>query len=157
MVTLVWMPRLRRTVDNGQNRPRVIPAKSAQAARALRDQATRQAKRARLQLLLALPLVVAVMLAYKYRVELFGLDEPIRIVAAFVLAALGWWVAREVGRLIAPTVSKRVDVSNAGTMGFLIRLVLLGLTLLIAQRAGGLGTLGRDHPRAVVAVVNCPS
>ncbi len=130
-----------------------MPARGAQAARALREQATRQARRARLQLLLALPLVVAVILAYKYRVELFGLDEPIRIVAAFVLAALGWWVAREVGRLIAPTVSKRVDVSNAGTMGFLIRLVLLGLTLLIALRIAGLEARSLALGGAFTAVI----
>src|SRR3954447_4304891 len=118
------MPRFRRREQDGQARPRVIPAKRAAAARQLREQAARRAKRARIQLLLATPLVVAVFLAYKYRVELFGVDEPIRIVAAFVLAALGWWVARAIGNLIAPTFAKRVDVSNAGTLGFLIRLVL---------------------------------
>jgi small conductance mechanosensitive channel len=137
------MPRFRRTDDDGNQRSRVIPQRSAQAARVLRDQARQRARRARIQLLLATPIVVAVLLAYKYRVELFGLDEPIRIIAAFVLAALGWWVAREVGRMIAPTVSKRVDVSNAGTLGFLIRLVLLGVTLLVSLRLAGL------EPRAL--------
>src|SRR5215216_1460915 len=114
------MPRFRRTAEHGHHRPKVIHERSAAAARQLRDQATRRAKRARIQLLLATPIVVATILAYRYRVELFGLDEPIRIIAAFVLAALGWWVARDVGRLIAPTFARRVDVSNAGTLGFLI-------------------------------------
>jgi small-conductance mechanosensitive channel len=137
------MSRFRRTDEDGNPRARVIPQKSAHAARVLRDQARERARKARLQLLLATPLVVAVILAYQNRVELFGVDEPVRIIAAFVLAALGWWVAREVGKMIAPTVSKRVDVSNAGTLGFLIRLVLLGLTLLIALRFAGL------EPRAL--------
>ena len=132
------MPRFRRNSDNGHQRPRVIPAKSAQAARVIREQAAERARRARNQLLLAVPLVVAVLAAYRYRVELFGVDEPIRIIAAFVLAALGWWVARDVGRMVAPSVSRRVDISSAGTLGFLIRLVLLGIALLVALRIAGL-------------------
>ena len=147
------MPRFRRTAENGRYRPRVIPEKRAAAARQLREQATRRAKVARIQLLLATPVVVAVFLAYKYRVELFGLDEPIRIVAAFVLAALGWWVARAVGQLIAPSVSKRIDVSNAGTLGFLIRLVLLGVTLLVALRIAGLEARSLAVGGAFTAVI----
>src|SRR5215217_6562083 len=132
------MPRFRRREQDGQTRPRAIPGRGAAAARQLREQAARRAKRARIQLLLTTPIVVAVFLAYRYRVELFGLDEPIRIIAAFVLAALGWWVARAVGNLIAPKVNKRIEVGNAGTLGFLVRLVLLGVTLLVALRIAGL-------------------
>src|SRR5215218_798470 len=128
------MPRFRRNGAEG-NRARVV---SAHAARVLREQAAERARRARNQLLLAVPLVIAVLGAYRYRVELFGLDEPIRILAAFVLAALGWWVARDAGRLIAPSVARRVDISSAGTLGFLVRLVLLGVTLLVALRIAGL-------------------
>jgi small conductance mechanosensitive channel len=123
---------------NGKYRPRVIPAKGAQAARELRAQATERARQARNQLLVVVPLVLAVLAAYRWRVELFGLDEPVRILAAFVLAGLGWWVARDVGRLIAPSFFRRVDVANAGTLGFLVRLVLLGITLLVALRVAGL-------------------
>src|SRR5829696_5304652 len=83
-------------------------------------------------------LVLAVLAAYRYRVDLFGVDEPVRILAAFVLAALGWWIARDVGRLVAPTFSRRVDISSAGTLGFLVRLVLLGIALLVALRIAGL-------------------
>src|SRR3954447_15725256 len=147
------MPRFRRREQDGQARPRVIPAKRAAAARQLREQAAQRAKRARIQLLLTTPLVVAVFLAYRYRVELFGLDEPIRIIAAFVLAALGWWVARAVGNLIAPKVNKRIEISNAGTLGFLVRLVLLGLTLLIALRIAGLDARSLALGGAFTAVI----
>jgi small conductance mechanosensitive channel len=124
--------------DNGDGtRARVITGKSAHAARVLRDQARQQARRARRQLFLVVPLVIAVLAAYRYRVELFGVDEPVRILAAFVMVGLGWWIARDVGRLVAPTFSKRVDVANAGTLGFLIRLVLLGITLLVSLRIAG--------------------
>src|SRR3954462_13801609 len=147
------MPRFRRREQDGQARPRVIPAKRAAAARQLREQAAQRAKRARIQLLLTTPLVVAVFLAYRYRVELFGLDEPIRIIAAFVLAALGWWVARAVGNLIAPKVNKRIEVGNAGTLGFLVRLVLLSLTLLIALRIAGLEARSLAVGGAFTAVI----
>src|SRR5215217_4848889 len=147
------MPRFRRREQDGQTRPRAIPGRGAAAARQLREQAARRAKRARIQLLLTTPIVVAVFLAYRYRVELFGLDEPIRIIAAFVLAALGWWVARAVGNLIAPKVNKRIEVGNAGTLGFLVRLVLLGLTLLIALRIAGLEARSLAVGGAFTAVI----
>src|SRR3954451_12425673 len=148
------MPRFRRSTDeNGNHRPRVISEKSAQAARDLRAQAADRARRARNQLILVVPLVVAVLAAYRYRVELFGVDEPIRIIAAFVLTGLGWWIARDVGRLIAPSFAKRVDVSNAGTLGFLVRLVLLGITLLIALRVAGVDARSLAVGGAFTAVI----
>ena len=129
------MPRFRRA-SNG--RQRVIRQQSAHAARIIREQAAERARHARNQLLAVIPLVLVVLAAYHWRVELFGVDEPVRILAAFVLAALGWWIARDVGRMVAPTFSRRVDISSAGTLGFLIRLVLMGVALLVALRIAGL-------------------
>lgn len=134
-VNLEGMPRFRRQTNG---RPRVIRQQSANAARVIREQAIEGARRARNQLLLVIPLVLAVLAAYRFRVELFGVDEPVRIIAAFALAALGWWVARDVGRMVAPSFSRRVDISSAGTLGFLIRLMLLGIALLVALRIAGL-------------------
>jgi small-conductance mechanosensitive channel len=122
---------------NGDGGARVIGQRSANAARQLRHHAREQAKRARRQLVLFVPLTIAVFLAYRYRIQLFGVDTPVRILAAFAMVALGWWIARDVGRMIAPTFSKRLDVSNAGTLGFLIRLVVLALTLVISLRVAG--------------------
>ena len=45
----------------------------------VRTQAVARAKRARAQVVLLLPLIAAVVLAYVYRDRLFGLDVPIRI------------------------------------------------------------------------------
>jgi small-conductance mechanosensitive channel len=132
---------------------RVMTQKRAHAARQLRDQARARAKRAQRQLLLAVPLVAAVLAAYRYRVELFGVDEPVRIIAAFVLVALGWWIAREVGRAVAPTFAHRVDVSNAGTLGFLIRLVFLGATMLVALRIAGVDARSLAVGGAFTAVI----
>jgi small conductance mechanosensitive channel len=149
------MPLLRRKdKDNPKhNSPSVMYGRGAAAARQLKEQATESAHRAKRQLLLVVPLVIAVLLAYRYRVDLFGVDEPIRIVAAFTLAALGWWVARDVGRAIAPTFSRRLDVSNAGTVGFLLRLVLVVITLLVCLRIAGVQAQSLALGGAFTAVI----
>jgi small conductance mechanosensitive channel len=135
---------------SNHDRPRVI---NTGAARALREQAASRARRARRQLILVAPLTAAVLYAYAHRVQLFGLDEPIRIVAALVLAALGWWAARDVGRSIGPVMTSRLDVSTAGTVGFLIRLVMLGMTMLIALRIAGLEARSLAVGGAFTAVI----
>jgi len=59
-------------------------------ARHVRQQALESAKRARAQVALLVPLIVAVVLAYAYRDEAFGLDLPIRIGCVIALVILGW-------------------------------------------------------------------
>jgi small conductance mechanosensitive channel len=106
--------------------------------RDLRQTMLGRAKRARVQALVLLPFVVAVILAYTYRVQLFGIDTPIRIIAAIALLALGWAFARDLGRAVAPILFKRMDPGTAGTVGFLIRLFALGVSILVALRFAGL-------------------
>jgi small-conductance mechanosensitive channel len=107
---------------------------SATAAAKVRENASR----ARKQVLLVTPLVVGVLLVYRYRMSLFGVDAPVRLVCALALIALGWWFARDVGRAMSPTLFKRLDPATAGTVSFLIRLMVLGLALLVALRTAGL-------------------
>ena len=96
------------------------------------------ASKARKQVLLLVPLLIVVWLVYHYRIELFGLDAPIRLACAIALIALGWWFARDVGRALSPALFKRLDPATAGTVSFLIRLLLLGIALLGALRIAGL-------------------
>ena len=147
------MARFRRNSDNDTNGRARVGERSAHAARVLRDQAVERARHAQRELLVVIPLVLAVLAAYRWRVELFGVDEPVRLVAAFALVGLGWWVARDVGRAIAPTFARRLDVSNAGTLGFLVRLVLLGATLLVALRIAGLDARSLAVGGAFTAVI----
>jgi small-conductance mechanosensitive channel len=109
---------------------------SAAAGRQLRQSASR----ARRQVLLMVPLVVGVLLLYRYRTDVFGpeLDTPVRIVCAVALVALGWWVARDIGRAASPALFRRLEASTAGTISFLIRLFFLGLALIVALRTAGL-------------------
>src|SRR5213082_1445385 len=84
----------------------------------------RTLRRAQREAAVLLPLLIAVIVAYSHRKELFGvrpgssLDPWIRIFTVFALIALGWTVARDVGRAGAPTFFRRMDPGTAGTVGF---------------------------------------
>lgn len=121
--------------------------------RDLRQSMLARAKRARVQALVLLPFVVAVVLAYTYRVQLFGIDTPIRIIAAVSLLALGWAFARDLGRASAPALFKRMDPGTAGTVGFLVRLFALGIAVLVALRFSGLEPQTLAVGGAITAVI----
>ena len=78
---------------------------SAARARALTVQAAQKAARARIELAIVIPLIALVLLANEYRQEVFGLDLPVRIFTATALLILGWRLARDVGRSLAPRCS----------------------------------------------------
>ena len=46
--------------------------------------------------------------------------------------ALGWAIARAIGRAAGPTLFRRMDPGTAGTVGFVIRLLTVAITILIA-------------------------
>src|SRR4051794_25200026 len=117
-----------RRKSEGRSRPvEAVTHLSAAAGQKLRENAAK----ARREVLILTPLVVAVILAYRYREAIFGADEPVRVACAIALVWLGWWVARDIGRAISPALFKRLDPATAGTVSFLIRLFLLGLALLV--------------------------
>jgi small conductance mechanosensitive channel len=124
------MPRLKRA------RGPIVPP--AARARALTIQAAHRAARARLELAIVVPLIAAVLLANAYREEIFGLDMPVRAVTAVALLILGWRLARDVGRTLAPGLFRRMDPATAGTVGFLIRLAFLIAAMLVALNPAGL-------------------
>jgi small conductance mechanosensitive channel len=105
-----------------------------------RQLSRRAVKRARIQAGVFVPLLAGVLVAYSYREELFGsaYDRPVRIVTAVALCVLGWQIARDVGRALGPTLFRRLDPGTAGTVGFLIRLVFVGIAVLVALRVAGL-------------------
>jgi small conductance mechanosensitive channel len=106
--------------------------------RKLRERAARQARAARRQVLLLLPLIAAVVLAYTYRAELFGLETPIRFASALAFVILGWAFARSVGRAAGPFLYKRLAPPTAGIVDFLIRLSALGTVVVVALYGVGL-------------------
>jgi small conductance mechanosensitive channel len=103
-----------------------------------RQISAKAARKARRQAAVLLPLLAGVLIAYRYRTDLFGLDMPIRIVTVIALLILGWTFARDVGRAAGPALFRRLDPATAGTVGFLIRLATIGITLLVALNIAGL-------------------
>jgi hypothetical protein len=138
------MPRLR---------SRAPIAQPAARARALTVQAAHRAARARIELAIVIPLIVALLLANEYRQEIFGLDTPVRVFTAIALLILGWRLARDVGRTLAPQLFKRMDPATAGTVGFLIRLGFLVAAMLVALRIAGLEPRTLAVSGAIVAVI----
>jgi small-conductance mechanosensitive channel len=120
-----------------------------------RQLSRRAVKRARIQSLVLLPLLVAVLVVYGYREKIFGAayDTPVRIVTFLVLISLGWQFARDIGRALGPTLFRRLDPGTAGTVGFLLRLVTMLAAVLIALRIAGLGPRTLALGGAFTAVV----
>jgi small conductance mechanosensitive channel len=108
----------------------------------------RVVRRARWEALLLLPLFVGVVVLYEHHRTLLGLDRhgkgelawletPIDLVAVVVLLILGWAIARDIGRAIGPSLFRRLDPPMAGTVGFVIRLVTVGVAFVVALRVAG--------------------
>jgi small conductance mechanosensitive channel len=125
----------------------------ARVARQVREHAAARARRARTHVALLLPLITAVVLAYSHRAELFGADLPVRIGCVIALVILGWSFAMNLGRAVGPTLLKRLDPGTAGTVGFLIRLLTLLLSVIIALRLAGLRPETLAVGGAITAVI----
>lgn len=113
-----------------------------------------EVRRARRELIVIVPLIVAVLVLFDMRDRLFAGNIIVaRVVAVIVLAVLGWLLARAVGRVLRPTLFRRLDPGTAGTVGFLIRLGTIGLAVLVALRVAGLRPETLAVGGAVTAVV----
>src|SRR3954469_3881528 len=96
-------------------------------------------KRARIETILFVPFMIGILLAYSHRRDLFpGFGTQVQVLTVIGLLAVGWGLARSVGRLLGPALFRRMDPGTAGTVGFLIRLTTMIVTLLIALRIAGL-------------------
>jgi small-conductance mechanosensitive channel len=111
-----------------------VSSLSAAAGRQLRE----NAHKARREAAVMIPLAVGVLLLYHYRESLFGVDVPIRVICAIAFVALGWWLARDIGRAASPALFHRLEPSTAGTVSFLIRLFFIFIAVLVALRIAGL-------------------
>ena len=115
------------------------------------DVTQRTARKARRQAAVVLPLLAGVLSVYALRQTIFGIkadsawQTPVRAVTVIALLALGWALARDIGRAAAPVFFRRMDPSTAGTVGFLIRLVTMALALLASL------WIAHVQPGAIVA------
>jgi len=128
----------------------------------LRQISPKVVKRARLEALVLLPVFVGVVLLYNNRAELFGtyvrahrdsstghmvaayyelekaIETPLTILTVIILVILGWTIARDIGRGLGPALFRRLDPATAGTVGFLIRLATIVLSLVVALQVAGI-------------------
>jgi small conductance mechanosensitive channel len=95
-------------------------------------------RRARIQVLVFAPLLAGVLFVYSHRRGLLGTDAPVRAATVIALLMLGWAIARDVGRLMGPTLFRRMDPATAGTVGFLVRLAGIVTVTMVALRIAGL-------------------
>jgi small conductance mechanosensitive channel len=113
----------------------------------------RAIRKARRQALIFLPLLIGVLVIYYNRNRLLGIkcvphglgtrcthspwETPLQIGTVIALLILGWSFARDVGTAAAPTIFRRMDPATAGTVGFLIRLITIVTTIVIAFSIAG--------------------
>jgi small conductance mechanosensitive channel len=134
---------------------RINPVRlDAGQARQLSQQAVARARRARLEILLLIPVVAAVLYALDRRQELFGLDQEVRIAAAVMLVVLAWSIARRIGQVLRPRLGSQFDRGTAGVVDWVVRLGSLALTILVALRIAGvdLGALALGASFTAVVV-----
>ena len=105
-----------------------------------RQLSVRAVKSARIKDIVMVPVLIGILVVYGNRDRLFGsaYETPVQIATTVVLIVLGWQIARDVGRALGPTLFRRLDPGTAGTVGFLIRLVFVGLAIIVALRVAGL-------------------
>lgn len=118
----------------------------------LRQISPRVVKRARLEALVLVPIFIGVVLIYDNRAKLFGtydhhkheyvlekaIETPLTIITVIILVILGWTIARDIGRGMGPALFRRLDPATAGTVGFLIRLGTIALSLIVALTVAGI-------------------
>jgi small conductance mechanosensitive channel len=113
---------------------------------------------ARRRLAVLVPLFIAVVVLYSNRQSWFDIKNqswttPIKVVTVLALLAIGWAIARDIGRVAGPTFFRRMDPGTAGTVGFLVRLVTVGITLLVALEIAGVSAASLVATSAFTAVI----
>jgi small conductance mechanosensitive channel len=123
------------------------------------DVSQRAVRRARREVVVLLPLLIGVLVVYSHREGIFGIGPHspwntwIRLATVVALLALGWTIARDIGRAAGPTFFRRMDPATAGTVGFLIRLVTIGIVLIVALRVASVDPSTLVAGTAFTAVV----
>src|SRR4051794_4530573 len=100
----------------------------------------RAVSRARIRSLALLALLAGAVALYVLRRRLLGpgWDRPVRLGTAVALLAVGWTLARDLQRSVAPVMYGRLERHTAGTVDFIVRLVTMLVIVVAALRIAGL-------------------
>ena len=132
--------------------PRRGWARAHPAALALGRRLSRRAvKRARIKSVVLLPLLAAVLAVYHFGV--FGDSDAVRWSIAVVVVVLGWELGREIERALAPPLFDRLEPGTAGTMDFVLRLLTIVVSVVVALRIAGITPRTLALGGAVTAVI----
>src|SRR5947209_1033525 len=82
-----------------------------------------------------------------------GVVTGVRLATVLALLALGWAIARDIGRIAGPTFFRRMDPGTAGTVGFLVRLVTVGIVVLVVLGVAGVSAASIVAGSAFTAVI----
>jgi small conductance mechanosensitive channel len=112
------------------------------------DADERESERAGRQLVILIPLLVAVIVAFNYLHAggawtpikhgwTHNLETPITILTVVAVMAIGFGLARAIGTSIGPIFFRRMDPATAGTVAFLIRLLTMAIAIVAALSVAG--------------------
>jgi small-conductance mechanosensitive channel len=125
------------------------------------DYSSRAVKRAQREAMVLIPLFIAIVVVYANRESIFGPNKthgpeyrhstyyqlldakhgslalPLQIAVAIALVVIGWAIARDFGRFAGPTFLRRMDPATAGTVGFVVRLLLVVAVVVVALSVAG--------------------
>jgi small conductance mechanosensitive channel len=112
------------------------------------------ANKARGGALILIALIVGVLIGFDHRRQIFGTGgTPVRAGTVAALVVLGWALARNLGRGLAPALYRRMDPGTAGVVGFLVRLMTIAVMTIVALRVAGLDAGALAVGGAFTAVV----
>jgi small-conductance mechanosensitive channel len=112
------------------------------------------ARKSRGGALILAALIVAVLIAFDHRRDIFGTGgTPVRVATVAALVVLGVALARSLGRGLAPALYRRMDPGTAGVVGFLVRLLTIIVMVFVALRVAGLDAGALAVGGAFTAVV----
>ena len=121
---------------------------------AVNDQTIRTARRQAVVLVLLLAGVIAVNSIYgSYQHHGTVQRDWVHIGAAVAILVLGWAFARDIGRAAAPTFFRRMDPSTAGTVGFIIRLATVAITVMTTLGIAGVSIQTLAFGGSITAIV----
>jgi small conductance mechanosensitive channel len=114
------------------------------------DFSRRTVSRARREALVLVPLFIALLIFWGHHWTILDhigwvrhnhhhLYVWLQVATILALVAVGWRVARDLGRLAGPTFLRRMDPSTAGTVGFVVRIVVVIIIALVVLSVAGTG------------------
>jgi small-conductance mechanosensitive channel len=120
----------------------------------LREETRAAARRARRELAIVAPLVIAILVVSHHRNDwLPGLNTEVQVASVALLVALGWMVARDIARAFGPQLLGKLGPETAATLGFTLRLAGIIVITLAALRVAGLPPQTLAFGGAAAAVV----